>query len=297
MTILVSILAQALHVAAVLIAAPLLTGLIDRFSLGRAAPDVLLPWHRALHLLRKQPIRAIGTSVVSRLAPLLAMVLAVLTVFLAPSFCLGMVSAPLADLLTIAGLFVLGRVVLVLAAMDAGTGRGAVVAAESARLGPAGEPAMLLAVLAIGLASGAGNLDTILTMRAEGLVAGTPTVMLAVAALGLLGWSDGQTPGIEAFYSGPDLALLRVAAQFRLLGWCDLVGALALPFGMATVSGGFAAWGIGLAAWIGRTLLAAVLLAMVRKIGAASRVPSVLALAIALCGIAAVLAFVGVDPS
>ncbi len=297
MTISLSILAQLLHMAAVLIAAPLLTGLADRLAVRRAAPDVLLPWHAVLRLLRKQPMRVIGTSVIARLAPALAVIFATLTVFLVPSFCAGMVSAPAADLLTIAGLFVLGRVVLVLAAMDMGTGSGAVAATEIARLGLAAEPVLLLTALSIGLASGTGNLDAILAMRAEALVPGTPSIMLALAALALLGWSDAQTPKIEAFFGGPDLALLRIAGQIRLLAWCDLVGALALPFGMATVAGGFAGWGLGLLAWIGRTLLAALLLAAVRNIGATARVRTVLALAAALCGIAAVLAFAGGDPT
>jgi formate hydrogenlyase subunit 4 len=297
MTILLSILAQLLHMAAVLIAAPLLTGLVGRLSHRRAAPDMLLPWNSVLRLLRKQPIRAIGTSVVARRAPLMAMILAVLTVSLVPSFCVGMASAPLTDLLTIAGLLILGRVVVVLAAMDAGTGGGAVAATEIARLGLAAEPVLLLAVLAIGLAAGAGNLDAILAMRAEGLVPGTPAVMLAMAALALLGWSDGQSPKIDAFFSGPHLALLRVSEQIRLLTWCDLVGGLALPYGMATVTGGFSAWVIGVLAWIGRTLLAAALLALVRNIATTARVRTVLALAAALCGIAAVLAFGGGDPT
>jgi formate hydrogenlyase subunit 4 len=297
MTTLLSILAQLLHMAAVLIAAPLLTGLADWLADRRAAPDVLLPWNAVMRLLRRQPIRAIGTSAVARRAPPLAVILAVLTVFLVPSFCVGMVSAPLADLLTIAGLFVFGRVVLVLAAMDTGTGRGAVAATEIGRLGLAADPVLQLAVLAIGLAAGVGNLDAILAMRAEGLVPGLPAIMLAVAALVLLGWSDGQLPKIEAFFSGPDLALLRVSEQIRLLAWCDLVGALALPYGMATVAGGFTAWGIGLLAWIGRTLLAAALLAAVRNFVTAARMRTVLGLAAALCGIAVVLAFAGGDPT
>ncbi len=297
MTILLSILAQLLHMAAVLVAAPLLTGLVDRLSHRRAAPDVLLPWNAVLRLLRKQPIRAIGTSAIARGGPVLAVTFAILTAFLIPSFCVGMVSAPSADLLTIAGLFLIGRVVLVLMAMDTGTGGGAVSATEIARLGLTAEPVLLLAVLAIGLASGTGNLDSILAMRADGLVPGTPAITLALAALALVGWSYGQTPSIDAWFSGPDLALLRVSDQIRLLAWCDLVGALALPFGMATVTGGFKAWVIGILAWIGRTLLAALLLAIVRTVGARSRVRTVLALAAALCGIAAVLAFAGGDPT
>lgn len=300
MNVLLSIVTQLLHMAVVVVCAPLLTGMVGTLGerlAGREPPPVLRPWREVLHLFRKQPIRAEGASVVSSLTPLLSVIVAASIAFLIPSFALGMVSAPLADMLTLAALFALGRILLVLAAMDSGTGTGGVAAAETTNLAMVAEPALLLGVFGLALLAGGSNLDTVLATRLEGLLPPNPAAWLAIAALALLGWADREGPPIDAAFSATDLALLRIADQFRLLAWCDLIGALALPFGVAAADAGPLSWGIGLLAWVGRLLLAAAILAVARATGASFRVRTILALALALCGMAAVLGLTGGDPT
>ncbi len=296
MSILLSLVTQVAHIVLMLLAAPLLAGLVgvlsDRLA-GREGPPIVQPWRDLSRLFRKHTVRAENASCVTRLAPKLSVVVAAVGVFLIPSFALGMVSAPLADLLSLAMLFALGRIVLVLAAMDAGTGEGGVAAAETSRLAIAAEPALLLAVFTLALLAGGGNLDQIIGARLEGLLLPGPASALAVAALALLGWTEAVRPGMDTAFSARDLALLQIAEQLRLLAWCDLIGALALPFGMAAAGIGSAAWGIGLLAWVGRLLLAALVLAGVRVFAPALRVPAVVVFALLLCGIAVVLGLVG----
>ena len=297
MSVLLSILAQCLHMAAVVAVAPLLAGSIgalsDRLG-GREGPPMPRPWHDLTRLFRKEPLRAEGASAATRAMPLLSVILAALCVFLVPSFTLGMVSAPLADFLTIAALFMLGRVLSVLVAMDAGTGEGGAVAAGTTRLAMAAEPALLLAVLVLALHAGSGNLDAILAVRLD--AAPGPAPGLAIAALALLGWAEATRPSMQSVFSGRDLALVRFADRLRLLAWCDLIGALALPFGMAAADTGPFAWGIGMLAWVSRLLLAAAILAAARVAGGADKVPAMLVLALALCGVATVLGLASAGP-
>ena len=292
MNVVLSIVAQLLHIAVIVVAAPLLTGLagtIGGYLSGHAAPPILRPVHDIVRLFRKQPIRTQAVSVLTRVAPLLSAVLAALIAVLIPSFALGMVSAPLADVLTIAGLFAFGRILLVLAAMDAGTGAGGFAATETTALAMLAEPALLLGVFALALLGGSSLLDTILAVRQEGLLPANPAAALAVAALALLGWAERERPSLDAGFSGRDLAVLRIADQLRLLAWCDLIGALALPFGMAAAEAGPLSWGIGLLAWIGRLFLSAAILAVAGASGASHRIRAIVALALALGGVAALL--------
>ena len=296
MSVLLAILAQCLHVGAVLFAAPVLTGLVGTLSSrleGRESQPILRPWHDLMRLFRKQPVRAEGASALTHAVPLLSVVVSVVCVVLIPSFTLGMVSAPLADLLTIAALLILLRILQVLVVMDAGTGEGAVAAAETTRLAMAAEPALLLAVFVLALEAGGGNLDLILAVRTEGAMLPGPVVGLAIAALALLGWAEATRPSMDSVFSARDLALARFAEQLRLVAWCDLIGALALPFGMAAADAGPVAWGIGLLAWAARLLLAALAMSAVRAVGASYRVPAMVVLALALCGVATVLALAG----
>ena len=300
MSVLLSIVTQLLHMAAVVLAAPVLAEVVavltDRIA-GRVPSAVTRSWRQIAHLFRKQIIRMPGASPVTRFAPLLSVAVAAWTVFLIPSFALGMVSAPLSDIVVIAALFAFGRVVLMLAAMDAGTGAAAVAATETASQAVAAQPALLLAVFALALLAGGSNLDAILAAKMEGLLPSSAATGLAIAALAIVGWVDRECPPADATFSGADLAVLRIAEQLRILAWCDLIGALALPFGMALADAGPVSWGIGLLAWIGRLLVAALVLAAIRASGASDRARTALTLALALGGIATMLALTGGDPT
>ena len=296
MNTMVSVVAQILHMLLVLLAAPLLTGLIDvlsRFLAGRQGPTIQQPWRDLIRLFRKGPVRAENASAVARFAPLASVVLAVVVVSLIPSFALGTVSAPLADVLSLAALFALGRVVMVLAAMDAGTGEDGVAATLTARLAIAAEPALLLAAFALALQAGGGDLDHIVAARMDGLLVPASAGALAIAAVALLGWAEAVRPSLDGAYSASDLALVRVAAQLRLVAWCDLIGALVLPFGMAAAGAGPLAWGLGLLAWAGRMGLAALVLAGLRVVAPPQWAPAGIVLALAFGGVSAVLAVAG----
>ncbi|MEI7712287.1 MAG: hypothetical protein WCI94_12685, partial [Rhodospirillales bacterium] len=112
MSIVLSIVAQLLHVGLILLAAPLLVGVLaigPALLAGRAAPAFMQPWRDLVRLFRKQAMRAENASIVAHMAPLAVTTLAALSVCLVPSFALGMVSAPLTDLMSRGAPFVLAR--------------------------------------------------------------------------------------------------------------------------------------------------------------------------------------------
>ena len=292
MSIVLSIVAQLLHLGLVLLAAPLLGGVLaigPALLAGRAAPAFVQPWRDLVRLFRKQAIRSEAASIVAHLAPLVLATLAALSVCLVPSFAVGMVSAPLTDLMSLGALFVLARTVRWLAAIDAGSGEGGVAAATVGGFAVVAEPALWLAVFALSLLAGGGTLDRIVAARLDGTLMPGGGAALAIAGLAVLAWADSAASPIEGAYSGRDLALLRIADALRLLAWCDLIGAMALPLGMASAEAGPLAWIVGLCAWAGRLLLTALVLTAVRGLGLEHRMPAAAGLALLLGGIAAVL--------
>jgi formate hydrogenlyase subunit 4 len=300
MSVLAAILTQIVHIAAVLCAAPVLAGLTEAAAAlraGRAPPPLLAPLARMKRMLRKQAIAVEGTTALIRMAPVLSVLLAAIPAFLIPSFATGMISAPWSDTLTVAALFVLGRLLVVLVAMDSGTGAGGLAATRAAGLAVFSEPAWLLAAFVLSLLAGGHTLDAVLAARTDGLLPAGPAAGLAIAALALIGWSERREPSSDALFSGADRALLQLAASLRLLALCDLIGALALPFGMAASVDGPLAWAIGLFAWAGRLLLAAVLLAVLDTTAAPRRAWTIVVLALLLCGTAVALGLAGGDPA
>ncbi len=288
MSILVACVGQLLHLVLMLAAAPVLTGVVEALAAwfgGRAAPSVMQPWWDVARLFAKAPVRASSASAVSAVAPSVSVVLAVLCAALVPSFMLGMALAPLADPIVIAALLVAMRVVPVLAAMDSGTAEGGIAAAEAAQAAVFTETALLLALFVLSLSG--GGLDRIVVAGMDGTLLTDPAAVLAVAALALVAGEAVVQPVLENAYSARDLALSRIAKQVRLLMWCDLVGGLALPFGMAPADGGPLDWLVGLAAWGGRVGLAALAVAALRVVGGARPSPALRRLALAFGAVSA----------
>ena len=112
MNLVVGFIAQILHIALMIAAAPTLIGVIRWMQarlVGRAGPPILQPWRTLPRLLRKQPIMAESASEVSAIAPLLSLAAVGTVAVMVPSFTLGMTFASFAELLVIAGLLAVAR--------------------------------------------------------------------------------------------------------------------------------------------------------------------------------------------
>jgi formate hydrogenlyase subunit 4 len=314
MSLVIALLLQTVHVALLLAVAPLLVGLIRRLKarlVGRIGPPVLQPYRDLRRLARKQTVLAENASLLFRLAPQASFAATTAAAALIPSFALGMATAPVADLLVIAGLLTMVRVILALAAMDVGTAFGGIGASREMTFSAFAEPALLLVFLTLMLLAGTTNLDVIAGLLRDGSFGLRVSLGLAlVSTLAVAVAENGRIPvdnpashlelgmvheAMALEYSGPDLALVEATAALRLLLWFSLIAAIFIPFGIAPDGGGVVAWAIGLAVWVPKMLGLALALAVFETSIAKMRVfrvPEYLGIAVLLGLLAAVFLFV-----
>jgi formate hydrogenlyase subunit 4 len=312
-TALFSVVAQLLHAALVLAAAPVVTGVLALFEArlqGRSGPHPLQPWRDLFRMFRKQSLLAENVSWLFRWAPVIVFASIGVAAALVPSFALGMASAPAADLLVIAGLLMLARCVLALAALDTGSAFGGIGASRIAFVFVFAEPALLVLFFVVSLLAGSTNVDAIAATLREGgmsrvsLALALPAVLAVVLADGgrvlTGGGATAELRMVDAAgtleYSGRRLALLEAAAALRLLVWFSLVAVVFVPFGVAPAGASPGQWVVGLAAWAAKILVLVAVLAVFEMVVARMRLfraPEFLGVALLLALLAAVLWFVG----
>jgi formate hydrogenlyase subunit 4 len=314
MSILSGLLTQLLHLALILALAPVLTGCVRWLKarlMGRRGPHPLQPWRDLLKLLKKRPVLAENASIISRAAPYVAVGAALLAAALVPSFARGMLLAPFADLLLIAGLLALGRFAMALAGMDVGTSFGGLGATREMAFAALAEPALVLAALIFAILAGTTNLDVIIGIFQEGALG--LRVSLGFAAVALLAVAVAENARIpvdnpathleltmvhEAMIleaSGRHLALWDFQASLRLTLWLALLAGVFLPFGMAAPGAGPVAWVLGLCVFIAKMAALAFALAVFESAIAKMRVfrvPEFLGAALLLGLLGAVFLFV-----
>ncbi len=267
MTLLVALVAQVLHLLLMLAAAPLALGLSRSLAArlaGRAGASPIQPWRDLWRLMRKQAVFAESASGLFENAPAAAFAATIVATALVPSFALGMPAAGLGDLIAVAGLLMLARVTLALAAMDSGTAVGGLGASRAMALAGMTEPALLLAIVPLALLVGTTNLDTMAGVLREGAVGLKLPLVLAVAALALVALSRLRAPDPAASpysevatgdaalareYSGRSLGLLVWGDALRRLLWLSLLADVAVPVGLADAAGNPLWWVAGAAIW------------------------------------------------
>jgi formate hydrogenlyase subunit 4 len=309
-----ALVSQLLHVALMLLAAPLAVGLtrwLKSRLMGRRGASPLQPLRDWAKLLRKRPMLAENASLVSEAAPYAGFAASLLAIALVPSFAQGMALAPLGDLVLLAGLLAVARVALALAGMDVGTAFGGLGAAREMSFSAFAEPALLLCVLTLAILAGTTNLDAIAVAMHDGGLG--LRVSLALAAVAMLAVAVAENARIpvdnpathleltmvhEAMLlesSGRHLALWEAQSALRLTLWFALLLAVFLPFGTAPAGSGPLAWVAGLLAWVlkmgGLCLALAVFESAIAKMRV-FRVPEFLGAALLLALLAVALLFV-----
>jgi formate hydrogenlyase subunit 4 len=308
------IITQLLHLALLLVVAPMVVGGIRWLKarmMGRRGASPLQPFRDLEKLLRKRPVLAENASVVSDVAPYVALAATMAAVALVPSFAQGMLLGPVSDLVLIAGLLALARVALALAGMDVGTAFGGLGAAREMSFAAFAEPALLAAVLSLAILAGTTNLDMVAAIFRDGQLG--LRVSLALAAVALLAVAVAENARIpvdnpathleltmvhEAMLleaSGRHLALWEYQAALKLTLWLALLVAVFLPFGTAPAGAGPLFWLLGLVTWLvklaGLTFALALFENAIAKMRV-FRVPEFLGAALLLALLAAALLFV-----
>ncbi|WP_158742196.1 NADH-quinone oxidoreductase subunit H [Acidisphaera sp. L21] len=217
---------------------------------GRVGPPVLQPLQDWRRLMRKQPVVSEGASALLPAAPTIQFAMVAAAALLVPSFALGMATAPMSDLLVIAGLLGLARFIMALAAIDAGTAPAGLAAIRSIRLAALAEPALLLVIFTIALLTSTTNLDAAVLSFREAIVPGVP-LLLAIAGLASVVVAvEAEGDAALTEFSGWHAAAAEAAVALRRVVWLSLTAALLLPGGLALPGGGLVEWTVGLVAWV-----------------------------------------------
>ena len=302
------------QLAAVLALAPLLTGYVRTLKarlLGRRGPPVLQPYRELVRLLRKEAVLADTASWVFRVAPYLVFATIWVAAALVPTFAAGLLLSYAADMIAIVALLASARFMLALAGLDVGTSFGGIGSSREMMIASLAEPAMLMVVFTLSLLAGSTQLSSIAAFM-QGPGVGL-RVSLGLALVGLVMVALAENARIpvdnpathleltmvhEAMileYSGRHLALVEAAAAVKLLLYLSIIACVFVPWGIAVAGQGFAAYLVGLGAYLAKLAVGGFLLAVFETAIAKMRVfrvPDFLGAALMLGLLATLLLFV-----
>ena len=238
------------QVAAIIVLAPLVQGLIQRLKAlaqGRHGPGVLQPYFTLAKQWRRQDVRPRAASWIFAATPPLA-----LGVLLAAALVLPLLWSPAplggaGDFLVLVGLLALERFLLTLAALDTGTPFGGMGSSRESTVGALVEPALFALALPWLVMAGGTAWPALLSASAAaapfsvvrffGLGA---ALILSLAETGRLPVDNPDThleltmihEAMLLEYSGPSLALLSLAQMVKQVLVLALVADLLAPWGL-----------------------------------------------------------------
>ena len=272
---------QGLQMALVLLLAPLLTGLVRKIKsrlMRRRGASVFQPYRDLLRLMRKDVVLADNASWLFRAAPYLIFATTWVAASLIPTFATGLLFAWSADLIAIIALVGSARFFLALAGMDVGTSFGGIGSSREVMIASLAEPAMLLIVFTLALTAGSTQLSTVSAFMASDHIGLRVSVGMALVGLIMVALAENSRIPVdnpathleltmvhEAMvleYSGRHLAMLEFAASLKLLLYISLIACLFVPWGLAAVEDGPASYAVGIAGYLLKLLVGAVLLAL-----------------------------------
>jgi formate hydrogenlyase subunit 4 len=281
MAVIADWLVQGVQMALVLIAAPLLTGLVRKIKarlLRRQGPSLLQPYRDLHRLLRKEVVLADNASWLFRIAPYVVFTAIWVAAALVPTFATGLLFSWSADLIAIVALLGTARFFLALAGLDIGTSFGGIGSSREMMIASVAEPALLMAAFTLSLLAGTTQLSSIANFMLGQYVGlrislGLVFVALLIAALAENARIPVDNPAThleltmvhEAMvleYSGRHLAMIEGAAFVKLLLYASLIACVFAPFGMAAAGDGPLAYLVGIGAYLIKLTLAGVFLAV-----------------------------------
>ena len=275
-----SVVVAAIQVAFVVALAPTLLGVMRaaRARLeGRGGGRVSQPWRDLVKLLRKEPLQADGTSLVSRAGPVVLMTTSLMLAALLPLVGTRQAALVPDDLFVVVSVLLLGSVTLALVGLDAGSAFGGMGSSRHMTIAALLEPTVLLAVYALSIPAGSSVLSTIVSTRASdpGTVI-SPVSLLALAALAIVILAEtGRLPvdnpsthleltmvheAMVLESSGRDLGWLELGSWLRLTVLLGLLGNVTVPWGIATTGAPLAVLA-GMAALTAKVLVLGVAIA------------------------------------
>jgi formate hydrogenlyase subunit 4 len=236
-----------------LLVAPLLLGITKRVKARlqyRQGPSILQPYRDLAKWWRKESVESDAASPLTAAAPALVFAAVFVATLLVPMVSQRPPLEGWGDLLVVVGLMALGRFVLALSALDAGSAFGGMGSSREVAIATFVEPAFLLALVGTALAAGSTDLGAIAALGvASGISWYTPALLLAAGAFAIVAVAEtGHEPvdnpdthleltmiheGMLLEASGPRLTIFTYAAELKLVLVAGLFAAVFLPVGMA----------------------------------------------------------------
>ena len=218
---------------------------------GRRGADVLQPYRELKKGLAKEMVIAKSASWMFHLAPVAVFAATVTAAMLVPVVAVTQPADRIGDLFVLAGLLMLGTVMLALAGLDPGTAFGGMGSSREMTVAALTEPTLAVAVLALALSAGSTSLGAISAGLAEtpGQALGPGHAMAFAAVLIALIAEGGRLPvdnpsthleltmiheAMVLEYSGPYLVLIEWASWLKLTLLFTLAVNLFFPWGLAT---------------------------------------------------------------
>ena len=281
MALIFDLLVQGAQMALVLLAAPLLTGVVRKVKarlLRRRGPSVLQPYRDLIRLLRKEVVLAHNASWLFRLTPYLVFAATWVAAALVPTFAMGLHFSWSADLIAITALIASARFFLALAGMDVGTSFGGIGSSREVMIASLAEPAMIMITFTLALIAGSTQLSNIAAFMLSPDAGLSVSLGLALVALIIVAIAENARVPVdnpathleltmvhEAMvleYSGRHLAMIEFAASLKLVVYLSLIACIFVPWGLAGAEAGMSALTIGVAAYVAKLGVGAVLLAL-----------------------------------
>jgi formate hydrogenlyase subunit 4 len=272
---------QGAQMALVLALAPLLTGLVRKVKarlVRRQGASLIQPYRDLWRLMRKEVVLAESSSSLFRTAPYLIFAGTWVATALVPTFATGLMFSWSADLIAIIALLGSTRFFLALAGMDVGTSFGGIGSSREVMIATLAEPALLMIVFSLALLAGSTQLSTIAGYMLSSNVGLRVTLALSLVSLVTVALAENARIPVdnpathleltmvhEAMvleYSGRHLAVIELAGQLQLLLYVSLIACVFAPWGLAPVGAGAAVHLVAAWAYLGKLVIAGVLLAV-----------------------------------
>ena len=277
--IILDLAAQGTQMFLVLAVAPLMLGITRKVKarlLRRIGPPLWQPYIDLWKLMHKEAVLAHNASWLYRIAPYLVFAVTWVAAALVPTYATDLMFSWSADLIAIVALLATARFALALAGMDVGTAFGGIGSSREMMIASLAEPAMLLVVFSVALIAGTTQLSTIAAtfvnanngLRVSLGLAMFSFVFVAIAENARIPIDNPAThleltmvhEAMVLEYSGRHLAMIEAAAALKLVLYFSLLACLFVPFGMATTEKAPEDLAIGIATYLGKLLVLAVLL-------------------------------------
>lgn len=246
----IEIIIACIQVLLLVILAPLVSGMTRWLRAKmhtRKGPSILQDYHDIIKLFKRQDLHTNESSFIHRLMPPLFFGTMLLLALGLPTVVRFSPMPFLADIILIVYLLALPRFFFALSAIDSGSSYAGVGGIRELMIGVLVEPAMMLALFVAALSTGSTNVgaigETIGSLTATHpttvLIAGLAFAVACYIELAKLPYDLAEAEqelqeGPLAEYSGPSLAITKMAMSMKQILVVSWFLAMFLPFGSAT---------------------------------------------------------------